>query len=483
MADVNKVGIYNAVSGMLLLISILLSWVMRMDRHHFIYDMGCCLVILIALTQIPLLKMQNKDYFLIGSILLSAKLILPYLYVRGDDIPRTVPLLLILMMVLLIRQCVIHSKAEYKGGYGCIIAYTSGVCLVAALLYNRAWQMFFDLYLMWQQELSAIMKIICFAGYLIVVGLLTFAIVRGLSYIVRKWLVSVQEYSVKYKEIDRSVILVTILTLCCLLLTELLTYSAYDNDYALPILWIAMCILVLMIQLVYIRLLVKSISLKEEMRLREDDFEELARYNQDLEQNMEDLRAVRHDIKNIFLTMGGFVEQSGNEEMQAFYRETIMPFADQQIRKTDLQTKLALIHDESMKSFLYYKILQGMEQGGNVELQIQAEHISANYGMAQTDLIRILGILIDNAVEEAMTCQGMVTIQMKEEISENVFVVRNTTREQIRKRGIAAGTTDKGRNRGNGLMIVNKIIERYHNVLLNSYFKGDEFVQYLRIEK
>ena len=66
---------------------------------------------------------------------------------------------------------------------------------------------------------------------------------------------------------------------------------------------------------------------------------------------------------------------------------------------------------------------------------------------------------------------------------EYLFSVSNTVRRQIREKGVIAGTTDKGLGRGNGLLIAEKLMRKYKNVLLNSFFKEEEFVQCLRIEK
>ena len=85
-------------------------------------------------------------------------------------------------------------------------------------------------------------------------------------------------------------------------------------------------IVIVMIQVIYIRLLVKSVSVKEEMHLQENDLQQLIEYNHELENNMENIRNIKHDIKNLFLTMGGFVDKSGDEEMKAFYERNIVPF-------------------------------------------------------------------------------------------------------------------------------------------------------------
>jgi len=63
------------------------------------------------------------------------------------------------------------------------------------------------------------------------------------------------------------------------------------------------------------------------------------------------------------------------------------------------------------------------------------------------------------------------------------FYVRNKVREDVKLRGVVAGTTDKGLGRGNGLSIAEKIIKKYSNVVHNSYFLGDDFVQQLVVFK
>ncbi len=72
---------------------------------------------------------------------------------------------------------------------------------------------------------------------------------------------------------------------------------------------------------------------------------------------MENIRNIKHDIKNLFLTMGWFVEKSGDEEMKVFYTENIVPFAKQELQKNDLYMKLFNVHDESLKWIIMMKKL------------------------------------------------------------------------------------------------------------------------------
>ncbi len=465
----------KAFWGALLLFAIILLIGWKLRSRNFYYAMDICEVLLLAaiLKVSPLLELSINDLIAIASVMLLNKVILPFLYIPGYSHPRIIPFVFLLSLELYVQ---IRLRLKRKHGYGVVIAYAVAGCLIALNLYRKCGQLLYSRYFVRESEISLIWKALYILAVMAIISVFIFLAIRWIGIFVKKWLQTMQEYSVKYREIDRSIMLVMSLTFCCLMMTELVSMSD-DSTYALPLLWIGLCAIIVMIQVIYIRLLVKSISVKEEMRLQENDLQQLAEYNRELENNMENIRNIKHDIKNLFLTMGGFVEKSGDEEMKVFYTENIVPFAKQELQKNDLYMKLSNVHDESLKSFLYFKIMQGIDQNVDMDLQVQLDNTDNSFCMGQIDLIRILGILLDNAMEEAKICNGRVMTSIKENEREYVFTISNTVRRQTREKGVVAGTTDKGLGRGNGLLIVNKLIRKYKNVLLNSFFKEEYFVQ------
>lgn len=457
-----------------------IGWKFRMRNSYYAMDICEVLLLTAILKVVPLLELSLNDLIVMASIMLVNKIALPFLYISRYSHPRIIPFAFLLLLELYVLIRLIHKR---KHGYGIVIAYAVVSCWIALSISRRCALLLYSHFFIEEDNDSIIQKGLYVLAGIIIISFIIFFVLQCLSVFTNKWIQIMQKYSMKYREIDRSVMLVMILSYFCLIMTELVSFIPDNNTYAVPLLWIGLCIVIVMIQIVYIRLLVKSISVKEEMRLQENDLQQLAKYNYELENNMEDIKNIRHDIKNLFLTMGGFVDKSSDEEMKVFYAENIVPFAKQELQKSDFYMKLANIHDESMKSFLYYKIMQGIEQNVDMVLQIHLDNTDNSFGMGQIDLIRILGILLDNAIEEAKICNGTVKISIKEDNREYVFSISNTVRQQIRERGVIAGTTDKGLGRGNGLLIVNKLIRQYKNVLLNSFFKEDSFVQCLRIEK
>jgi len=243
--------------------------------------------------------------------------------------------------------------------------------------------------------------------------------------------------------------------------------------------WVAFFIL--FANTAYICLMLHAISVKNKMNAIENEKNAVSAYTADLETSLVHMREIRHDVKNLFLTMGSFVESSGNDDMKQFYHENIIPFIQDAIIKNDLHDKLRALSDEQLKSFFYYKLTEKISYGVHVKLEINSLALGE---IGSGDLIRLLGILIDNAAEESVfTPEKCIGIRIADDSTRTSFRISNSFRPETQKRGVIRGTTDKGLGRGNGLVIAGKIIEKYENVILNSYFTEDEFVQNLSILK
>ncbi|MCL1848143.1 MAG: GHKL domain-containing protein [Clostridiales bacterium] len=236
------------------------------------------------------------------------------------------------------------------------------------------------------------------------------------------------------------------------------------------------------IQFSFLLLVFRITRLQDSLQSKTMENEGLATYTSSLEKNMDDIRGIKHDLKNIFLTMGDYVHRSGNEEMQAFFREKISPFVNDEIEKSDLFSKLASIDDEHLKAIFRYKIAQALERGIGVDLEMQFGRHCANISVEITDLVRVLGILLDNAIEECMALEsGLITIRFSENEEMLSIAIMNTVRPGTREAGVRAGVSTKDEGRGRGLRIARAILEKYNCMTLNTYFQEDSVVQCLTI--
>ncbi len=306
------------------------------------------------------------------------------------------------------------------------------------------------------------------------------AVLRLLFFLAKKlWGSLFKRLSERLHGIELYILMLVAFVLIILIAMQTSYYVVNKKGIVLdPLQWFQ--IFFLLITAVYICLLIKAVAIKENMRVVQDEKDMLSAYNASLEANLGDMREIRHDTKNLFLTMAGFVERSDDAEMKEFYAKNIVPFIQNALVKNELLDKLKLLQDEHLKYFLYYKLMEKIESGVPIGLELSSSaHLEAGYG----DMVRLLGILIDNAAEEAKLAHGAVNIKIAEDCESVGIRIGNDIRPETKTRGIIAGTTDKGLGRGNGLLIAKKIIKKYDNLLLNSYFTEQEFVQYLRITK
>jgi sensor histidine kinase YesM len=280
----------------------------------------------------------------------------------------------------------------------------------------------------------------------------------------------------RYPRIERYFICSTIIILA-IIGTAHFFFTIYNFMPASSLLFNILTLFVLAIQLSFLIMLLRLTWLRESLKSKDRENVSLAAYSSGLEKNIDDIRNIKHDIKNIFLTMANFVEKSGDRDMKAFYKDKISPFAADEIQKSDLYAKLSAIAEERLKAFLFYKLSQIIERGVALELEISQNFRSEN-SPEFTDLIRILGILLDNAAEECLELQnGVINVKLSMNDELVSYTVRNSVRPETREKGIRPGVSSKGGERGRGLVIVQDIIGRYEQVSLNSYFSHDEFVQ------
>ena len=123
-----------------------------------------------------------------------------------------------------------------------------------------------------------------------------------------------------------------------------------------------------------------------------------------------------------------------------------------------------------------------MERNISVELEISTTAKNYLIAMDFVDLIRVLGILLDNSIEECLnTPCGMIEIKISQNNDISSYTIKNSITAERKEIGVKAGQSTKGENRGNGLTIVQTILGKYDFVTLNSYFKEDFFVQNLNI--
>jgi len=229
----------------------------------------------------------------------------------------------------------------------------------------------------------------------------------------------------------------------------------------------------------------KNIKLETNNKIESAKLEQQKKYILALEKNNNEIRKFKHDFNNIILGLDGYINNDdfNKEKLKKYFNSTIMTF-NNNIELNDIViAKLNSIKVSSLKSLITNKVLMAQNNNINVDINIQGE--INDFHTDEMQLSRILGILLDNAIEASLEVPDDKKIEV------NIIQIDKTTDIQISNTFNNTGTpiTDfnkegfstKGTNRGLGLSSAHEIANKL-NILLNTEIDGNTFIQNLSIE-
>lgn len=381
-------------------------------------------------------------------------------------------------VIYLVIWLVLMSFSKLQGrreSRGYMAQYVLFTCLVlAAFLYKSMEDMIFTAYRYFHR--------IGREGFVLFETGLVFFFAVAAFVLKRKAGAGIQKLIVidrKYPDMKKWIMGLEIGTMAVIMLLPIpfvLTRTVSDTlQNALAILDISL----LMMQMLYLVLLYKITDYRHTMQFADSEKE----YYSSLNQNLENIQDLRHDIKNIFLTMSAYVERSTDTEMKEFYRDRICPLMEGEIEQNTIFSKLCQIPSEELRAFLYMKCMQASKRGITVKLSVQVKQDEFGYGMELVDLTRILGILLDNSIEECENGQDAegywIEISIRTQRGRVSYSIKNSIRKGHDFGHLIAQKSDKSGHKGRGLKIIRNILEGYPNITLNTLVDREMFQQTL----
>ena len=201
----------------------------------------------------------------------------------------------------------------------------------------------------------------------------------------------------------------------------------------------------------------------------------------ELEKKQEITSAYRREIKNMYNEIIDFKHDYIKMIKDFFYKE-ILPFHNSILKDVTFTHSITLIEDSIIQGIIYSYVLKAKNNSINFNIDIQ-ENINIVSEISSLDMSRILGILLDNAFEEAVKTESknviLSIIPLKTQI---IYVIKNScnTVPDISKIFLNNYST-KGENHGRGLSIVQNICNNYSNVFFNVKIQDNFFLSELII--
>ena len=188
------------------------------------------------------------------------------------------------------------------------------------------------------------------------------------------------------------------------------------------------------------------------------------------------VRSFKHDFDNMVNSIGGYVVNEDIEGLKKYYNQLL-----EECHKTNNLYALspAVINHPAIYHLLATKYYEADQKNIQIHLDVFLDLNEIEERMKIYDFTRILGILLDNAIDAAVECEKkIINVTFRKEIGNNMIavIIQNTYNnkdvdtEAIYQKGVSS----KENHSGLGLWKIRQILMRNNNLNLFTT-KNDEF--------
>ena len=226
--------------------------------------------------------------------------------------------------------------------------------------------------------------------------------------------------------------------------------------------------------LTYLGLSIFSLTRIIKLKLTTKKLESAESYNNTLRILHDNVREFKHDFDNIVTTIGGYIKTEDMEGLEKYYLE----LEDDCERVNNLYVlNPEIVNNDGIYNLLTKKYNEADSK--NIKVNISFLLDLGNLHMKIYEFARILGILLDNAIEASSECEEKnINLSFRNDtknsreliVIENTYNDKNIDTDKIFEKGVSG----KENHTGLGLWEIRKIIKKNNNVNLHTS-KNDKF--------
>jgi len=213
--------------------------------------------------------------------------------------------------------------------------------------------------------------------------------------------------------------------------------------------------------------------------------QQLKSYAASLEQDEDRLRRFKHDYRNILSSLKLAAAQNDSqqllEKLNEYSRENFDEHALAKFQDVNH------IHDDLLKSIVITKLSKIYDQGIPYRFSCQKDidHLPLFSEMEKMDLVRVIGISFDNAIEASSGLKdARIEAMFYQENGDFEFVIKNKTDNIPSPRIFEPGYTSKDRHAGLGLSNALEIVNKYAGqMIVDIDTTGNDFTFSLMVLK
>lgn len=204
-------------------------------------------------------------------------------------------------------------------------------------------------------------------------------------------------------------------------------------------------------------------------------------YNHSLRVLHDNVRSFKHDFDNMVTTIGGYIKTNDMKGLESYYSELV----------DDCQrvNNLYILNPEVVNNDGIYNLLtKKYNEADSKDIKVNITFLLdlGTLNMKIYEFARILGILLDNAIEAGSECEEkIINLTFRDDnknhrqliIIENTYADKNVDTEKIFEKGISG----KENHTGLGLWKVRKLVKKNNNINLYTTKTEKFFKQQLEI--
>ena len=317
---------------------------------------------------------------------------------------------------------------------------------------------------------------------------LFFVVVLLLTYFVIKKIIFYFHLELNYFDKDylysffKKVIFAFFALQILLFISDIVSNYAHFNSFGS----ILATIVFICLLLIFFAMNAKKVQVEREIALNQKKFEQehLQTYTDEIVALYNEIRGFRHDYAGMLVSMQMAIDSKDLQEIDRIYNQVLVK-ANQKLR-SDKYTYFDLnnIEDSALRSLIAQSIVYA--RNNDVEFTLEVKDIITRLSIDLLDLVRIMSVLLNNAVEGAAESylKQMEVAVIKMDL-ETVIVIQNSCKYTMTPSEdlFELGFSTKGRNRGIGLNNVKEILDKYENIILETEMEDSKFRQIIRFKR
>jgi len=213
---------------------------------------------------------------------------------------------------------------------------------------------------------------------------------------------------------------------------------------------------------------IHTIALKNEAQEKSVYNKQLNEYLTSVQQQYTELRKFKHDFQNIMLSLKSLVDNSNSDELKSYYQDIVKERTEITNVNGGNISQVSTIDNGPIRGLIIQKFFSAKSENIKFNLELTKDHYHFNNDTLI--IVRILGILLDNALEYVQTTTTKeVTCAITQSDNITEITVDNPINDKLNFKDIfQSGYSTKDSHSGFGLSNARKLISESNNLYLET---------------